>query len=88
MLLDVPNNPLSPVSYNSISPDGSDVHSTTGIHVDLQDPLSSSGRGTVAVRECLDYLREILAGGLAAPAALINRWDDNGIDLIASKPVF
>lgn len=88
MLLDMPNNPLTPVSYNSNLPDGSDVHSTTEIHVDLQDPLSSPGRGTVAVRERLDCLREILAGDLAAPAALINRWNDNGIDLIASKPVF
>ena len=84
----MPNNPLNPVSYNSNSPDGSDIHSTTGSHVDLQDPLSSPGRGTAAIRERLDCLREIVAGDLAAPAALISIRNDGGMELFASKPVF
>ena len=88
MILDMPNNPLNPVSYNSNSPDGSDIHSTRGSHVDPQDPPSSSGTGRVAIQERLDCLREIVAGDLAAPAALISIWNDSGMELFASKPVF
>lgn len=65
----MPKNPLTSVSYTLNSSHGSHVHSTTEIHVDLQDSLSSPGRGTVVVRKRLDCLHEILVGDPAAPAA-------------------
>ena len=88
MLLHMPHQHLTPVSYISHSLGGSDVHSTTEIHVYLQDLLSNQGRGKFAVWQRLDCLCEILAGGLAAPAAFINGWNYNGIELLVSEPVF
>ena len=88
MLLHVPNNHLTPVSKNIHPPDGSDIHSTMEIHVDLQDLLSSRGRGTIAVPQRLDCLHGILASDLAAPAVVINRLNDDDNELFASEPVF